>query len=69
MQSHEAGAERAGRRPRGGVWKKRLNDNKDRSIIVAKGERYWIHADLVSKQDKVTIDEAELGLFRTLAAS
>jgi len=53
----------------GGVWKTRLNDNRDRSKILAKGERDWSYADLFAKQDKVTIDEAELGLFRTLAAS
>ncbi len=50
----------------GGVWKKRLNDNRDRSIIVAKGARYWIYADLFAKQDKVTIDDAELAVFRKL---
>ncbi len=53
----------------GGVWKKRLNDNKDRSIIVAKGARYWIYADLFAKQDKVTIDDAELAVFRKLAGA
>ena len=26
----------------GGVFKKRLNDNMHRSIILAKGGRYWI---------------------------
>jgi len=28
-----------------------------------------MYADLFAKQDKVTIDEADLGLFQTLAAS
>ena len=26
----------------GGVWKKRLNDNMHRSIILAHGGKYWI---------------------------
>ncbi len=30
----------------GGVYKKRLNDNMHRSIIVAKAGRHWIYAYL-----------------------
>ncbi len=33
----------------GGVFKKRLNDNMHRSIIVAKGGRYWVYAFLFAK--------------------
>jgi hypothetical protein len=33
------------------------------------GERFSIYADLFAKKDEVTIDEAELGLFRTLVPS
>jgi len=40
-----------------------------RVLCAARTARYWIYADLSAKQDKVTIDEAELVLFRTLATS
>jgi len=51
----------------GGVFKKRLNRNRDRSIILAKGRRYWIYAYLFAKQDRASIDESELKAFRQLA--
>ncbi len=51
----------------GGVFKKRLNENPHRSIIVAKGGRYWVYAYLFAKQDQANIDEAELAAFRALA--
>ena len=34
----------------GGVFKKRLNDNRHRSIILAKGSRYWIYEYLFAKK-------------------
>ena len=33
----------------GGVFKKRLNDNLHRSIILAKGAKYWIYEFLYAK--------------------
>ena len=51
----------------GGVWKKRLDANRERSIIVAKGGRYWVYTYLFGKQDRNNIDEAELAAFRKLA--
>lgn len=51
----------------GGVWKKRLNNNLDRSIILAKGKRYWIYAYLFSKKDQANIDNDELTGFKKLA--
>ena len=51
----------------GGVFKKRLNRNMHRSLILAKGGRYWIYAYLFAKKDRGNIDEGELGDFRTLA--
>ncbi|MES2299946.1 MAG: type II toxin-antitoxin system RelE/ParE family toxin [Pseudomonadota bacterium] len=51
----------------GGVWKKRLNNNQDRSIILAKGKRYWIYACLFSKNDQANIDDDELAGFNKLA--
>lgn len=53
----------------GGVYKKRLNGNLHRSIILAKGGRYWIYEYLFAKKDLVNIDEGELVAFRLLAKS
>lgn len=51
----------------GGVFKKRLNDNKHRSIILAKGGCYWIYEYLFAKKDLDNIDDSELHDFRKLA--
>ena len=51
----------------GGIYKKRLNDNMHRSIILAKGERSWIYEYLFAKKDRENIDHAELVAFRKLA--
>lgn len=51
----------------GGVFKKRLNDNRHRSIILAKGGRYWIYEYLFAKQDRDNLDADELEAFRVLA--
>lgn len=51
----------------GGVFKKRLNDNKHRSIILAKGGCYWIYEYLFAKKDVDNIDNSELHDFRKLA--
>ena len=53
----------------GGVFKKRLNDNLHRSIIVAKGGRYWMYAFLFAKRDRANISADELVAFRKLAAA
>jgi hypothetical protein len=53
----------------GGVFKKRLKDNLHRSIIVAKGGRYWVYAFLFAKQDRANISADELVAFRKLAAA
>lgn len=51
----------------GDVFKKRLNKNLHRSIILAKGGQYWIYAYLFAKKDRANIDSDELEDFRTLA--
>lgn len=51
----------------GGVVKKRLDKNRHRSIIVAKGGRYWVYAYLFAKKDRDNITDAELTAFRSLA--
>lgn len=51
----------------GGVWKKRLNENRHRSILLAKGGSYWVYQHLFAKQDKANINRSELAAFRQLA--
>lgn len=51
----------------GGVFKKRLSRNLYRSIIVAKGGRYWVYAYLFAKSDRANIRDDELADFRALA--
>lgn len=51
----------------GGVYKKRLNKNMHRSIILARARTYWIYAYLFAKKDRKNIDPDELDAFRALA--
>ena len=51
----------------GGVFKKRLDKNRQRSIILAKGKRYWVYTYLFAKKDRDNITDAELSGFRDLA--
>ena len=51
----------------GGVFKKRLNKNMHRSIILAKGGRIWIFEFLFAKKDQANIDDDDLDDFRALA--
>ena len=53
----------------GGVFKKRLNNNQLRAILVAKGGKYWIYEYLFAKKDRDNIESAELLAFRLLAKS
>jgi hypothetical protein len=49
------------------VYKKRLDQNRYRSIVLAKGGPYWIFAYLFAKKDRDNITDEELQDFRTLA--
>jgi hypothetical protein len=51
----------------GGVFKKRLEKNTYRSIILAKGGRCWIYVYLFAKKDRDNIADDELEDFRKLA--
>jgi hypothetical protein len=51
----------------GGVFKKRLDDNMHRSLILAKGGRNWIYAYLFAKKDRANISPDELVGFKKLA--
>ena len=50
----------------GGVYKKRLEINNYRSIILAKGGDFWIYSYLFAKKDRGNIDDGELSAFGTL---
>ena len=51
----------------GGVFKKRLNKNNHRSIILARGGSYWVYEFLFAKKDLANIDDNELINFKRLA--
>ncbi|WP_439879528.1 type II toxin-antitoxin system RelE/ParE family toxin [Pseudomonas prosekii] len=51
----------------GGVWKKRLNANRHRSIVLAKGSRYWVYQFLYAKKDQSNITPRQLVDLRELA--
>jgi len=51
----------------GGVFKKRLDKNRSRSIILAKGGRRWVFEYLFAKKDRENIEDDELARFRRLA--
>lgn len=50
-----------------GVYKKRLNDNMHRSIIIAKAGQHWIYVYLYAKKDRENIAPDELAAFKKLA--
>ena len=51
----------------GGVYKKRLGKNLYRSIIVARGGRYWVYEYLFAKNDRANIEDNDLANLRKLA--
>jgi hypothetical protein len=51
----------------GGVYKKSLNDNMDRSIILAKGGKHWFYTHLFQKSDTDNISRKELEAFKEAA--
>ena len=53
----------------GGVFKKRLNDNLHRSIVLAKAGNWWVFEYLFAKKDRDNIENDELVQFRALAKS
>jgi hypothetical protein len=50
-----------------GVFNKRLDKNRRRSIIVAKARTYRVDACLFAKTDQTNIEHDELRVFRKLA--
>jgi len=53
----------------GGVFKKRLSQNRHRAIVLAKVSDRWVLEYLFSKQDKANIARDELIYFRKLAVA
>jgi hypothetical protein len=53
----------------GGVYKKRLNKNMHRSIIVAKAGRFWVYEYLFAKKDMANVPIDKLADLRRLAKS
>ncbi|ESQ73510.1 type II toxin-antitoxin system RelE/ParE family toxin [Asticcacaulis sp. AC402] len=51
----------------GGVFKKRLNKNMYRSIILARTDGFWFYEYLFAKKDRPNIGDDELRAFRELA--
>lgn len=50
-----------------GVYKKRLNDNMHRAIILAKSGQHWIYTYLYARKDRENIAPDELAAFKKLA--
>jgi len=53
----------------GGVFKKRLNRNEHRAIILSKRGDCWVFEYLFAKQDKANISRAELLGFREIVVT
>lgn len=51
----------------GGVFKKRLNKNMHRSIILAKCGKRWVYEYLFAKNERDNIEENEEVLYKALA--
>ena len=50
-----------------GVYKKRLDKNRYRALILAKGGSFWFYEYLFAKRDRDNIADDELDGFRKLA--
>jgi hypothetical protein len=51
----------------GGVFKKHLNKNEHRGIVLAKGKKLWIYEFIFAKKAMANISPIELADFRILA--
>jgi len=51
----------------GGVWTKRLNANRYRSIVLARGASYCVYQFLYAKKDQSNICQKDLIAFRKMA--
>lgn len=51
----------------GGAFKKRLDHNRHRALILDAGPRGWVYVHLFAKKERENIDDRELRDFRRLA--
>lgn len=51
----------------GGVWKKRLDRNRRRAIVLTKADRFWVYVYLFAKNDRENITQKELKAFKKLS--
>lgn len=51
----------------GNVYKKRLNENRHRSIVITKTDTYWFFTFLFAKANTDNIDNLELAAFKKLS--
>ena len=51
----------------GGVWKKRLDKNRHRAIVLAKTDAFWVYVYLFAKNDRENITPKELKAFKKLS--
>ena len=51
----------------GGVWKKRLDKNRQRAIVLTKVGGFWIYVYLFAKKDRENITPRELRAFKKLS--
>jgi hypothetical protein len=51
----------------GNVFKKRLNENRHRSIVVSKNGSFWVFSFLFAKADRENISDKELKDFKLVA--
>jgi hypothetical protein len=52
----------------GGVFKKRIDKNRQRAIILANAGEFWVYAFLFAKKDKANLSSVELDIYRGIAA-
>jgi hypothetical protein len=51
----------------GGVWKKRLDKNRQRAIVLTKAHGFWVYVYLFAKKDRENITTKELRGFKKLS--
>lgn len=51
----------------GGVWKKRLDMNRQRAIVLTKVDEFWVYVYLFAKKDRENISPKELKAFKKLS--
>jgi len=51
----------------GSVWKKRLDKNRQRAIVLTKSGAFWLYVYLFAKKDRENITPKELRAFKKLS--